>query len=75
MEKTPKPSPYVSRILLKVTSAPLSCPSDNKNIEVTLFTCFLYFIVLKAKLNPELMFVPPRAKRLSVTCRSNATAF
>lgn len=42
-------------------SAPLSCPSERRKIEVTLFKCFRYRIVFKAICKPLLMLVPPPA--------------
>lgn len=49
------------RLDLKVFSAPLSCPSERRNIDVTLFVCLRYLIVFKAIWRPLLIFVPPPA--------------
>lgn len=65
IENMPKSFSFFN-VSLNVASAPLSCPSDNKNTEVTLFATFLSLIVLTARFNPEQIFVPPLADKLLI---------
>lgn len=63
---------YSASIIWNFASAPLSCPSDRRKIDVTLFSYFLYLIDLNAIYIPLLMSVPPPAWIFSITYKNKA---